>query len=612
MPVYVRCNGVNDCPGHEDEVECDSYTCPGFYRCRASRVCLHPDHVCDGIYQCPQHDDELLCDVICPASCTCHGLAFTCTHTFQVQGFPQLRYLDASGSGISLTHLGRNSMLVFLSLADCNVTHLAGLTFPNLHHLDLVDNSLDIISVTLLTDVPSLQVLRLAGNPLTSVFVGDNKELPLFLNLRELDLSRVKLKVFNARQFRYFPNLTTLNLSDANVELVQDPGFQSLPHLNVLDVRGCPMTQFPRDVFQGLEILQAVHADNYKLCCPATLPADFNPNNCHAPFDEVSSCEALLRSDLYRAFLSLFCSLALVGNLGCFVFRVLVLKSGGKSGFGVFVSSLCLADFLMGVYLAVIGVADRVYQGTYLWQDLTWRQSVACKIAGFLSLLSSEVSAILICIITIDRFLVLRFPFSHVHFGRRSALLACVVAWSFGLVLAAVPLLPVTSHWSLYGQTGICIPLPVTRGGNSPGHDYAFGVIIVLNFVLFIVIGAGQASVYVAITTNAMTTTDTSRRSQEVMIARRLITIVMSDFLCWFPIGLLGLLAAQGTPIPGEVGVGVAIFVLPLNSALNPFLYTINVMLERRRKRQEAVLLTSLLSQKTKNEIPLKITERDT
>ena len=44
LPVYVRCNGVLDCSGHEDELQCDAYTCPGFYRCRRSTVCLHVDH----------------------------------------------------------------------------------------------------------------------------------------------------------------------------------------------------------------------------------------------------------------------------------------------------------------------------------------------------------------------------------------------------------------------------------------------------------------------------------------------------------------------------------------------------------------------------------------
>ncbi|PVD27174.1 hypothetical protein C0Q70_12328 [Pomacea canaliculata] len=81
LPVYVRCNGVYDCPDREDEANCQVYTCPGFYRCRASTVCVHIDHMCDGRPQCPQHDDELFCDLSCPLGCLCQGLAFFLLHS---------------------------------------------------------------------------------------------------------------------------------------------------------------------------------------------------------------------------------------------------------------------------------------------------------------------------------------------------------------------------------------------------------------------------------------------------------------------------------------------------------------------------------------------------
>ena len=41
--------------------------------------------------------------------------------------------------------------------------------------------------------------------------------------------------------------------------------------LRVLDLRGCPVTHVPRDVFQGLDDLQTVYADNYKLCAAPPL-----------------------------------------------------------------------------------------------------------------------------------------------------------------------------------------------------------------------------------------------------------------------------------------------------------------------------------------------------
>ena len=32
LPIYLRCNGLPDCPGAEDETHCDTYICPGNYR----------------------------------------------------------------------------------------------------------------------------------------------------------------------------------------------------------------------------------------------------------------------------------------------------------------------------------------------------------------------------------------------------------------------------------------------------------------------------------------------------------------------------------------------------------------------------------------------------
>ncbi|WP_294078594.1 hypothetical protein, partial [Thiolapillus sp.] len=86
---------------------------------------------------------------------------------------------------------------------------------------------------------------------------------------------------------------------------------------------------------------------------------------------------------------------------------------------------------------------------------------------------------------------------------------------------------------------------------------------------------------------NTMSAGVTTSKAKDMTVARRLFTVAMSDFCCWFPIGLLALLAARGTTVPGEVNVAMALFVLPLNSAINPFLYTLNILLERRRRARE-------------------------
>jgi hypothetical protein len=66
-------------------------------------------------------------------------------------------------------------------------------------------------------------------------------------------------------------------------------------------------------------------------------------------------------------------------------------------------------------------------------------------------------------------------------------------------------------------------------------------------------------------------------------VARRLLLVAVTDFCCWFPVGVMGLLAKGGTAIPGQVSAWTAVVILPLNSALNPFLYTINSIAQKRR-----------------------------
>nr|KAG5694356.1 hypothetical protein BaRGS_002210 [Batillaria attramentaria] len=309
-------------------------------------------------------------------------------------------------------------------------------------------------------------------------------------------------------------------------------------------------------------------------------PAQFRPLPCVLPRnvpdgeDENIPMENVTCPGFYRCH---GYALSLTGNAGVLIYRLLSQGQKSSGAFTVLVSNLCASDLLMGVYMMMIGSADEYYRGVYVSKEAEWRGSAVCKVAGFLAFLSSEVSAFVICLVTLDRFVVLCFPLKkNVHMNVRSALTACAIAWGVGVMLAAVPLI---AQWEFYGQNGICLPLPITRR-EFPGKEYAYGVFIVLNFVLFLFIGVGQALIFRSIR-RAGSQAGTKRRQQEADIARRLFLVVLTDFLCWFPIGLMGLLAYRGTPIAGVVNVWAAIFVLPLNSAINPFVYALNSMVQR-------------------------------
>ena len=587
LPVYVRCNSVYDCPGREDEKGCDRYTCPGFYRCRNSPVCVHADHVCDGVFQCLEHDDELTCGMTCPDSCQCYGHAFVCTGKFPAENYTELRYLNADGTGMKPQDVSSNKLLIHLSLQHCGISDIGTVDLPNLRSLDLSHNFLVNFTGLEIANLNNLRSLRVASNRFLSLKFDKHINLS-FPSIISVDFSDLNIHEISDTFLRPFQNIQYLNLSRNRIHTVSGQGFSELRWLKVLDLTGNPMTSFPRDIFGDLENIKSITADNYKLCCPAVLPEWLDPVHCHAPADEISSCDALLRADVFRVFLAVYAFLALVGNLASFVYRVYS-KRGAKQqlGFDVFVTHLCVSDFLMGVYLAIIGVADRWYYGSYEWNDNKWKNSAACHFTGFLSLLSSEMSALLICFITLERFLVIRFPFNDMRFSVKFAQVLSVAGWVVGVVLAAVPLLPFTEHWQFYSQTGICIPLPITRK-KFPGSDYSFYVMIVVNFLLFLLIAVGQLLIFWSYHSHSKKVSRPGKKADDMTIARRLLIVVMSDFLCWFPIGLLGLMARSDIPIPGYVNVAMAIFVLPVNSAVNPFLYTLHLVRERRRQALNA------------------------
>ena len=445
MPVYVLCNGVYDCIGHEDEAGCDSgVTCPGFYRCWDTAVCVHPDHICDGWPQCPRHDDELLCNLTCPHQCHCQGLAFLCREPFPARDFPDLRYLDASGSGMKLGDLAENTYLISALLKFCRLTSVSEVPLLNLRTLDLSENLLRVITMDVFLVMRNLKVLRLAGNPLVTL-IGGNSSAPS-VDVESIDISRTQLETFDSAAFEMFNTVKQLNISFSRLRTISDNRFRSLAQLIRLDLRGNVLNNYPQNLCQGLRGLRFIFTDNFRLCCKSHLPEDFDEYFCFSPQDEISSCEDLFRSNVYRLSLWMVSVMSVVGNVGSLIFRCAVQKTASKSGFNISVTNLCLADLLMGVYLAMVGVADLLYRGQYLWYEKAWTSSQACRIAGVLSLLSSEVSVFIICLITLDRFIVLRFPFSTFRFRRASAVTASCLVWLAGL-------------WSFLSPFSVCITL---------------------------------------------------------------------------------------------------------------------------------------------------------
>ena len=91
-------------------------------------------------------------------------------------------------------------------------------------------------------------------------------------------------------------------------------------------------------------------------------------------------------------------------------------------------------------------------------------------------------------------------------------MITCGIIWTVGLTLALVPLTPATDHWQFFSQTGICVPLPFTASDSFPGYAYSFSVMIVVNFVLFLLIATGQGVIYYSVVANSIVASNKVKR----------------------------------------------------------------------------------------------------
>ena len=591
LPIYTRCNGVFDCIFQEDERDCVGWTCPGLYRCRGSTVCVHADHMCDGWPQCPQRDDEWLCDMTCPAQCLCQGHAFLCPQPFSAHLFPQLRYLDARGSGMTPSDLRNNTYIVRLSLVRCSISILPDLAFHNLQVLDLSHNQMTSLVMSAFKDAQSLKTLILKWNPLTSVTANPPT---LVGGLRKIDLSGTRLDAFDSQVLSCTPGVHYINVSFSMIRSLDPRGFQMVTLLKELDITGTMMHFFPPDLFQGLIHLDKIYSSNYRLCCKEILPNVIPQPRCRAPQHYLSSCDDMLRSDVYRLSFWFVAVLASLVNLVCFLGHCVdsLIDIPYRGPVAVFMASLQCADFCTGMYSSIISAADQTLRGQFVLVETVWTDSVTCKVAGFLSLLSHEVTTLITFLLTLQHLLLLCFPSSAYRFSQRSAAVACGVTWAVGILLASVPLLPALSHWGHYGHTALCSIMLL--GTPHVGQTFRFihVILIVKVFICFTVF----AGLYIVYRTTPRHRVLCEQDKDHVYASVDLLMKIASiDVGRWLAATTTTALASAGV-LGTEVNVFVVAMVLPLNSAVNPVLCLWHAVTYKQRRKQEARLLRVLKS----------------
>ena len=292
--------------------------------------------------------------------------------------------------------------------------------------------------------------------------------------------------------------------------------------------------------------------------------------------------------------------MSLVGAVFVIVWRLVFRETKKKNKIqSIMLIHLAGADGLMGVYLITIGVVDAIWAGEYYLHDYYWRSSLTCQITGAIAVLSSEVSVMTICLLSADRMKNVLFPYRGKSLTLKVTHLLCFLIWIVGGIIAFIPTVGFDYFGSrqkghhFYGRSVVCLPLQLSTDKPS-GWEYSVAMFVGLNFtlVLFVVV-AYTMIIYKSCASNrrmAQQGTERERRMKaksraadlrrEASLAKRVFFIVLTDCVCWMPIVVIGMrsLVEKSFRTPGDLAVWIAVFVLPVNSAINPILYTLSTV----------------------------------
>ena len=147
------------------------------------------------------------------------------------------------------------------------------------------------------------------------------------------------------------------------------------------------------------------------------------------------------------------------------------------------------------------------------------------------------------------------------------AKIAVIISWLYSFFIAS---LPVANTVSSYSKTAICLPMD-TATKVAEGYLLWLLLVYILAF-LFIVIC--YVRIYYSISDVRPGVPNT--HNIDIKVAKRMAMIIFSNFFCWLPISIVGLIAMySGKMLDVRVAKFLIVFIFPLNACTNPFLYAI-------------------------------------
>ena len=323
------------------------------------------------------------------------------------------------------------------------------------------------------------------------------------------------------------------------------------------------------DVSKSLSI-KIIDTEDFMLCC-LSLNAE-----CTAIMPWYISCSNLLPNKAIRVAFYIVSSVTVSVNILSISLQVISYRKGfNKHGaFGLFVTSINVIDFSCGFYILILWIADLIYKNNFFMNNLTWRSSLTCFTAFFISINFTWQSPLLLCFLSFSRLMVVKNPFDS-NFKKSSYVLKCILCFFILSVLISALLTTIIRIQHSHLPMSLCSPFidPTDKLTMIKVLTW-FSTIIQIIAILFIII------VYISLVRSLrmmkgkIKEAILEQKSNRSLIIQ-LMVVTFSNILCWIPSGTIYLTSMFLDKYPIKMLIWTTITLTTINSIINPLVFVV-------------------------------------
>ncbi|RDD37125.1 G-protein coupled receptor GRL101-like protein, partial [Trichoplax sp. H2] len=361
-------------------------------------------------------------------------------------------------------------------------------------------------------------------------------------------------------------------LDNNDVRILANRCFKTFTKLKTLSLVDNPLVQITASSFYLTPELKEITSTREYLCC--IVPATVGYCKPYIEQDAFTTCSDILSHYSLKLFVWVIGCLAFIGNLMVIYIQFFKVTNESEPVPMLLITNLAVSDLIMSIYMLIIGIADIIYHDHYAYNAETWLRSITCGIACFLCCFASLMSVLMMFIISIDRYIYIAFPYSTVKLSPYYAKVLMVISWLFCLIFVCIPTaygLKTDGNHRLYRYTSICM------ASNVKNYYYRLWIIVYVSITLvsWLITCSLYAHMFIAIHKTAKATVSTASDSEK-RIAIRLFAIIVTDLVSWLPYYFYTIQLLISPTSSGVIVLQFAVILaLPINSAINPYLYTL-------------------------------------